>query len=182
MSLRGLFLNRGSRKKQVIYLSSSNSSNLSFITLKQWLRKFWLNDLGNFFKTADSRIKLKKQSPNVADLDSKAKMAFLSGFNTNERIHKLEKKFRVWITRLTLSFNKLPSLVTICSNTSCNLIIESTESLAVVYCVLQYNFIPLPRILFSLMSCVSFAPAWWELLKKEPKILPSATNDHQNFL
>ncbi|GBB85002.1 hypothetical protein RclHR1_11590006 [Rhizophagus clarus] len=102
----------------------------------------WRATLGRLF--GQGLIKLKKQSPSVANLDSKAKTAFLNGFKTNERIRKSEKKFRVWITRLTLSFNKLLSLVIICSSTGSNLITESTDSLAVIHRVLQYNLMPPP--------------------------------------
>jgi len=131
----------------------------------------WLNDFGNFFKTADNLIKPKKQSPSVADLDFRAKTTFFKGSKINERILKSEKKFHVWIIHLTLSFNKWLSLETISSNADSNLIIEFTDSLEVVHHVLQYNFILPSPILFSLINCVSLALAWCEFLKYEANIL-----------
>ena len=85
----------GSRKKQVIYLSSSNSLKCSLITLTQWLRKLGLNDLGNLFNTAASLTRLRKQFASVAAPNSKANTAFLNGSNMNVTIHMSEKNFAI---------------------------------------------------------------------------------------
>ena len=70
----------------------------------QWFQNVILNDCGNFFITTASRIRLKKQSASVADLDSNARTAFLKGSRTNERTHKSEKKFRDRTIVVILSF------------------------------------------------------------------------------